>query len=75
MKKVHINVIAGLCLLLLAVNPISAQQWEYSNNQEKVFMSEDEYYHQLKASVYKEYKNATFSMRQKISYKEFPEFL
>lgn len=75
MKKVLIHVIALLCLLVLAVNPISAQQWEYSNNKEREFMSEDEYYHQLKASIYKEYEDATFSMRQKIPYKEFPDFL
>jgi hypothetical protein len=73
--KVLINLITGICLLLFAVNSISAQQWEFSNNHDKKFMSEDEYYHQLKASVYKEYKDATFSMRQKISYKEFPEYL
>ena len=36
-------------------------------------MSEDVFYEQLDKKVYKEYKNAAYSVRKKISFKEVPD--
>ena len=43
---------------------------EYPDNQSKSFSQVDEFYNQLDKTIYEEYKNATFNMREKIAFKE-----
>ncbi|MGM0876775.1 MAG: hypothetical protein ACQEWV_18955 [Bacillota bacterium] len=72
MKKI-ITFIISFSLLVILAFPTSAQQFEYPANQDKSFKSEDEFYQQLSKDVYKEFKDATYSVRRKISYKEVPD--
>lgn len=53
--------------------PTAAQPFEYPANQEKSFVDANEFYQQMEKNDYKEYKYATYSVRQKISYKETPD--
>ncbi|PQZ56577.1 MULTISPECIES: hypothetical protein [Bacillus] len=48
----------------------SNQELEYPSNQNKSFVNEDVFYEQLDKKVYKEYKNAAYSVRKKILWKE-----
>lgn len=48
----------------------SNQELEYPSNQNKSFLNEDVFYEQLDKKVYKEYKNAAYSVRKKILWKE-----
>jgi hypothetical protein len=59
-------------LFVVLATPAVAQQFEYPNNKDKSFTNPNEFYEQLKKNEFKEYKNATFSVRQKVSYKEIP---
>lgn len=54
----------------------SAQQFEFPANQDKSFISEDEFYQKLnkeKFKEYEEYENASYSIRRKIPYKDTPD--
>jgi len=51
----------------------STPKLEYPNNQSKSFIEENEFYNKLDKNIYEEYKNAAFSMRKKISFKEVAE--
>lgn len=48
------------------------QNLEYPDNQNMSFISEDEFYNKLDKTIYQEYKDAAFSIRQKISFKDVP---
>ncbi|WP_285397469.1 hypothetical protein [Lysinibacillus sp. fls2-241-R2A-57] len=48
----------------------STPKLEYPDNQSKTFIEEDEFYNKLDKNIYEEYKDAAFSMRKKISFKE-----
>ncbi|WP_460283598.1 hypothetical protein [Bacillus luti] len=48
----------------------SNQKLDYPNNRNKPFVSEDVFYEQLDKKMYKEYSNATYSVRKKVSFKE-----
>ncbi len=64
-----------LSLFVALSIPSVAQQFEYPDNKNKSFINANQFYEQLKKNEFKEYKNATFSMRQKISYKEVPDVI
>ncbi|WP_027408629.1 hypothetical protein [Anoxybacteroides tepidamans] len=74
MKRL-ITLVISFCLLAIFAIPAAAQQFEYAANQERSFMSADEFYQQLKNGEYKEFADATYSVRQKISYKKVPDAL
>ncbi|CAH2461436.1 MULTISPECIES: hypothetical protein [Bacillus cereus group] len=71
MKKM-ICIVFSVCFLiqLSTAYAQSNQELEYPSNQNKSFMNEDLFYEQLDKKVYKEYKNATYSVRKKILFKE-----
>lgn len=48
----------------------SNQKLDYPSNRNKPFVSEDVFYEQLDKKIYKEYNNAAYSVRKKISFKE-----
>lgn len=75
MVKKFITLIIFFGILFMFVPQMSAQQFEYPANKDKSFISEDEFYQQLDEKVYQEFKDATFSIRQKIFYKETPDEL
>ncbi|MEI4770929.1 hypothetical protein WAX74_15000 [Psychrobacillus sp. FJAT-51614] len=52
---------------------ISSPKLEYPDNQRKSFVEVDAFYKKLDKDIYEEYKNATFSMRKKVSFKEVPD--
>ncbi|GAA0336156.1 hypothetical protein GCM10008967_28170 [Bacillus carboniphilus] len=75
MKKLFLTLVI-LLGFLFQITPTSAttiQEVEYPNNQGKSFISEDEFYNQLDKDMYQEYKNAAYSIRRKIPYKEVPD--
>ncbi|EON72706.1 hypothetical protein [Lysinibacillus sphaericus] len=51
----------------------SSPTLQYPVNQTKSFLDKDEFYQQLDRTIYEEYNNATFSMRQKILFKDVPD--
>lgn len=51
----------------------SNQKLNYPSNRNKSFVSEDVFYKQLDKKIYKEYKNAAYSVRRKILFKEVPD--
>lgn len=51
----------------------SNQKLNYPSNRNKSFVSEDVFYKQLDKKIYKEYKNAAYSVRKKILFKEVPD--
>ncbi|KAA0543122.1 hypothetical protein FZW96_20915 [Bacillus sp. BGMRC 2118] len=61
------------CLLIPTLSNASSHQVEYSNNDEKSFIDENKFYHKLTKEQYEEYKDATYSVRRKILYKEVPD--
>jgi hypothetical protein len=65
-----LTIIISFSLLLFLAMPSSAQEFDFPSNKEKTFINEDEFYQQLKDDEYKEYENATYSIRRKISNKE-----
>jgi hypothetical protein len=65
-------IIAFFMLFVLSI-PTSAQQVEYPANLEKSFVSANEFYQQMEKNEYREYKDATYSVRRKLSYKETPD--
>ncbi|MGG0720666.1 hypothetical protein [Bacillus mycoides] len=71
MKKM-ICIVFSVCFLiqLSTAYAQSNQELEYPSNQNKSFVNEDLFYEQLDKKVYKEYKNATYSVRKKILFKE-----
>lgn len=79
-KKLEVNkvnkfltlTIAFFMFVVLSI-PTSAQQFEYPANQEKSFVDANEFYQQMEKNDYKEYKDATYSVRRKIFYKETPD--
>ncbi|MGP4039665.1 hypothetical protein ACTWP4_07160 [Gracilibacillus sp. D59] len=71
MNKFLTFIIALLMFVVLSIST-SAQQFEYPANQEKSFVSVNEFYQQTEKDDYMEFKDATYSVRQKISYKETP---
>lgn len=66
MKKM-ICIIFGLCFFihLSTTYAESNQKLNYPSNRNKSFVSEDVFYEQLDKKVYKEYKNAAYSVRKK----------
>ncbi|HDR4561186.1 hypothetical protein [Bacillus cereus] len=74
MKKM-ICIIFSLCFFmhLSTIYAESNQKLEYPSNRNKPFVSEDVFYEQLDKKVYKEYKNAAYSVRKKILFKEVPD--
>ncbi|HDR7669911.1 hypothetical protein [Bacillus wiedmannii] len=74
MKKM-ICIIFGLCFFihLSTTYAESNAKLNYPSNRNKSFVSEDVFYEQLDKKVYKEYKNAAYSVRKKISFKEVPD--
>ena len=74
MKKM-ICIVFSVCFLiqLSTAYAQSNQELEYPSNQNKSFVSEDVFYEQLDKKVYKEYKNAAYSVRKKILFKEVPD--
>jgi len=48
---------------------------QYPSNHFQSFLVEDEFYKQLDKSIYEEYKDATFNLRQKILFKDVPDTL
>lgn len=74
MKKM-ICIIFGLCFFihLSTTYAESNQKLNYPSNRNKSFVSEDVFYEQLDKKVYKEYKNAAYSVRKKILFKEVPD--
>ncbi|WP_283750744.1 hypothetical protein [Bacillus cereus] len=71
MKKM-ICIVFSICFLiqLSTAYAQSNQKLEYPSNQNKSFVSGDVFYEQLDKKVYKEYKNAAYSVRKKILWKE-----
>ncbi len=71
MKKM-ICIVFSICFLvqLSTTYAESNQKLEYPSNQNKSFVSGDVFYKQLDKKIYKEYKNAAYSVRKKISFKE-----
>ncbi|WP_342716193.1 hypothetical protein AAG068_24915 [Bacillus paramycoides] len=51
----------------------SKAKLNYPSNRNKSFESEDMFYEQLDKKMYKEYKNAAYSVRKKILFKEVPD--
>ncbi|TPV39221.1 hypothetical protein FJ659_25370 [Bacillus dicomae] len=51
----------------------SNQKLDYPSNRNKSFVSGDVFYEQLDKKIYKEYNNAAYSVRKKISFKEVPD--
>lgn len=51
----------------------SNEKLDYPSNRNKPFVSEDVFYKQLDKKIYKEYKNAAYSVRKKILFKEVPD--
>ncbi|MCU5380975.1 hypothetical protein OCA08_28005 [Bacillus cereus] len=74
MKKM-ICIIFGLCFFihLSTTYAESNQKLNYPSNRNKSFVSEDVFYEQLDKKIYKEYNNAAYSVRKKISFKEVPD--
>lgn len=72
MKRL-ITIIITFGLLVNLAIPVSAQKFDYPDNKDKTFISENEFYQQLKKGLYKEYDDATYSIRRKIAYKETPD--
>ncbi|MGE8207338.1 hypothetical protein ACQKP0_22890 [Heyndrickxia sp. NPDC080065] len=73
MKNLITLIISSSLLFILTI-PALAEQLEYPANQGKSFTSEDKFYKQLKKE-YREFEDATYSIRRKISYKETPDAL
>ena len=74
MKKM-ICIVFSICFLtqLSTTYAQSNQKLDYPSNRNKPFVSEDVFYEQLDKKVYKEYKNAEYSVRKKILFKEVPD--
>ncbi|MEK5063672.1 hypothetical protein [Cytobacillus sp. FSL R5-0596] len=70
MKRL-IALIISLCFYAVIAIPTSAQQFDYPSNKSKTYINEDEFYKEIKKD-YKEFKDATYSVRRKLSYKEVP---
>jgi hypothetical protein len=68
-----LTIIITIIVLFVSSIPTSAQQFDYPSNKDKSFVSEDEFYQQLKKGVYREYDDATYSIKRKITYKEIPD--
>ncbi|WP_141436392.1 hypothetical protein [Bacillus cereus] len=71
MKKM-ICIVFSICFLaqLSTTYAESNQKLEYPSNQNKSFVSGNVFYEQLDKKIYKEYNNAVYSVRKKISFKE-----
>lgn len=68
-----ICIVFSVCFLiqLSTAYAQSNQELEYPSNQNKSFVNEDLFYEQLDKKVYKEYKNATYSVRKKSYLKKY----
>ncbi|KAA0763965.1 hypothetical protein [Bacillus sp. SH5-2] len=71
MKKM-ICIVFMICFLmqLSTTYAESNQKFDYPSNRNKSFVNEDVFYKQLDKKIYKEYNNAAYSVRKKISFKE-----
>ncbi|PFA69770.1 hypothetical protein CN378_03110 [Bacillus sp. AFS015802] len=74
MKRFIILLAVSLSLNALSI-PSSARQFEYPANNEKSFANENVFYQQMNKKDYIEYKDAAYSVRKKMSYKEIPDAL
>ncbi|PGM66186.1 hypothetical protein CN947_03425 [Bacillus cereus] len=71
MKKIIIIAFIACFLTQLSTTYAqSNQKLEYPSNRNTSFVNEDVFYEQLDKNVYKEYKNAAYSVRKKILFKE-----
>ncbi|AJH73685.1 putative group-specific protein [Bacillus cereus ATCC 4342] len=74
MKKM-ICIIFSLCFFIhmSTIYAESNQKLDYPSNRNKSFVSERVFYEQLDKKIYKEYNNATYSVRKKVLFKEVPD--
>ncbi|MEQ2528444.1 hypothetical protein WMO40_17300 [Bacillaceae bacterium CLA-AA-H227] len=68
-----LTLILAFFLFVVLSIPTSAQQFEYPANLEKSFVNANMFYQQMEKNEYREYKDATYSVRRKMSYKEIPD--
>lgn len=85
MKKIPLTLVVVFNFLVLPLalsetsyqrtlaSEISFPKLEYPENQSEYFIEEDEFYNELDKNIYEEYKNAAYSMREKISFNDVPE--
>lgn len=75
MMKKMICIVFMICFLsqMSTTYAQSNQKVDYPSNRNKSFVSEDVFYEQLDKKIYKEYNNAAYSVRKKISFKEVPD--
>ncbi|WP_342543553.1 hypothetical protein MHH33_08485 [Paenisporosarcina sp. FSL H8-0542] len=79
--KIILLTLAVLSNVLFQPTPISEAstsdltypKLEYLDNQSMSFIVEDEFYNEVDKNIYQEYKNAAFSIRQKLSFKDVPD--
>ena len=71
--KSFITLIISLSLCAVLAIPTLAQQFDYPSNKNNTYINENEFYKKLKKDQYKEFKDATYSVRRKLSYKEIPD--
>lgn len=72
MKKVVAMIVIISASIIFSI-PSLAQQFEYPINKEKSFISADDFYQQLKKDQYREFNDASYSVRSKISYRDVPD--
>lgn len=70
-----LTLIITFTMFFVLSNQSLAKQFEYPANQDKSFINADEFYQQMEKNDYREYEDATYSVRRKISYKEIPDAL
>lgn len=73
MKKLVTVLTLMSCLLIPTLDNASAHQVEYPSNDKKSFIDENKFYKELPKEQYEEYKDATYSVRRKILYREAPD--
>lgn len=71
--KRFITLIISLSLYAVLASPTSAQQFDYPSNKNETYINENEFYKELKKDQYKEFKDATYSVKRKLTYKEVPD--
>ncbi|AAU15580.1 hypothetical protein I6G76_27350 [Bacillus cereus] len=72
MMKKMLCIVFVICFLsqLSTTYAQSNQKVDYPSNRNKSFVSERVFYEQLDKKIYKEYNNATYSVRKKVLFKE-----
>ncbi|MGD6893862.1 hypothetical protein [Bacillus infantis] len=62
-----------LSLYVMTANPTLAQQFDYPSNKNKTYIDESKFYNEGNKGEYKEFEDATYSVRRKLFYKEVPD--